>query len=311
MRSNFSFINPFQFFILIFAFCLGSASSYGQDTLPLVSKTPLVPIRDLRCEGLQKSLRDEVYKKAEWKNLVLSKKMAIGIVDLRDLSNIAYAGLNDDQMMYAASLPKIAVLLGAFDAIHQGKIEYSPELKEDLRLMISKSNNAATTRVIDQIGYLQIESALRNAKHKLYDEDEGGGLWVGKRYAREGARYPDPLKGMSHGATASQAASFYYQLAFGELIDRQSSSEMLSMLKDPALTHKFVNSLQRIAPEATLYRKSGSWKRFHSDSVLVWGPDRRYILVALIEDPNGEQIIRSLVEPLEEVLADYASSTCQ
>ncbi|MBZ0327328.1 MAG: hypothetical protein K8F54_06950, partial [Altibacter sp.] len=53
-----------------------------------------------------------------------------------------------------------------------------------------------------------------------------------------------------------------------------------------------------------LFRKSGSWKNYHSDSILVWGkePNRRYILVALIDDPNGENIIRSLVKPVEKVL---------
>ena len=48
-----------------------------------------------------------------------------------------------------------------------------------MKLMISKSNNAATTKVIDQLGFESIESTLRNTHHKLYDEETGGGLWVG------------------------------------------------------------------------------------------------------------------------------------
>jgi beta-lactamase class A len=79
---------------------------------------------------------------------------------------------------------------------------------------------------------------------------------------------------------------------------------MLEIMEDPALHHKFVNTLDKIAPHARLFRKSGSWKSYHSDSVLVWGenPDRRYILVALIDDNNGEQIIRNLVMPIERAL---------
>ncbi|MGY8914151.1 MAG: serine hydrolase, partial [Flavobacteriales bacterium] len=36
----------------------------------------------------------------------------------------------------------------------------------------------------------------------------------------------------------------------------------------------------------------------------VWGnePNRRYILVALIDDAGGEQIIRDLVKPVERAL---------
>ncbi len=79
---------------------------------------------------------------------------------------------------------------------------------------------------------------------------------------------------------------------------------MLDIMVNPDLHHKFVNTIEKIAPLAKLYRKSGSWKTYHSDSILVWGknPDRRYILVALIDDPNGEQIIRNLVKPIEKIL---------
>ena len=74
-------------------------------------------------------------------------------------------------------------------------------------------------------------------------------------------------------------------------------------MENPSLHHKFVNTLDRIAPDARLFRKSGSWKNWHSDSILVWGENgRKYILVALIEDPDGEQIIRSLVQPAELAL---------
>ena len=79
---------------------------------------------------------------------------------------------------------------------------------------------------------------------------------------------------------------------------------MLDIMENTALHHKFVNTLDKIAPEARIFRKSGSWKNYHSDSVLVWGKDsnRRYILVALIEDSSGEQIIRDLIKPVEKVL---------
>ena len=79
---------------------------------------------------------------------------------------------------------------------------------------------------------------------------------------------------------------------------------MLDIFENPELHHKFVNTLDRIAPAARLFRKSGSWSTFHSDSILVWGKEenRKYILVALIDDPNGEQIIRNLVVPVEKIL---------
>ena len=78
---------------------------------------------------------------------------------------------------------------------------------------------------------------------------------------------------------------------------------MMSYLIDPQIHHKFVNTLDRIAPNADVYRKSGSWRTYHSDSVLVFGENgRRYILVALIESSNGSKICRSLVSAAEKAL---------
>ena len=206
-------------------------------------------------------------------------------------------------MMYAASLPKIAILLAAEEAIERGVLEETEEVKSDLRQMISKSSNEAATRMIDRLGYEAIEEVLTDPKYDLYDEDYGGGLWVGKRYAKLGARYPEPLKGISHAATVSQVCRYYYLLAYGKLVSFERSKIILDMLVNPELHHKFVNTLDRVAPRAQVFRKSGTWKNFHTDSVLVWGPDgHRYILVALIEDPDGEKICRSLVSEVEIVL---------
>ena len=282
---------------------LAVCSFHGQvQQLPLDIDSEIDPLYEKYSPELQQTLKAEIFINKKWKRLVENKQMSIGVVDLSDINNIRYAGINDTYMMYAASLPKIAVLLAAMDAIDNGELEDTPEVRKDMRLMISKSNNQASTRMIDRVGYKKIEAVLRSPKTDLYNEEVGGGLWVGKRYAAGGKRYPDPMKGLSHAATTRQVCSFYYQLALGNLVSEKRSREMLEVMKDPALHHKFINTLDRIAPNATFYRKSGSWRNYHSDSVMVWGPKRKYILVALLEDSYGEQIIRDLVVPLEKVL---------
>ena len=294
-------LTVFRTLFVVFCLTIGLPVS-AQQELPIETSEPVIPIKKLQDPELQHLLEAEICNNSKWSQLVANKKMSVGIVDLSNVDNIRYAGLNDDVMMYAASLPKIAILLAAMDAIEKGELENTPEIQNDLRLMISKSNNQASTRMIDRLGYEKIEEVLRGPKHRLYDEKVGGGLWVGKRYAAGGKRYPEPLKGLSHAATTRQVCSFYYQLALGNLVSTESSAQMLEIMKDPALHHKFVNTLDKIAPKAKIFRKSGSWKSYHSDSVLVWGPKRKYIMVALIEDSYGEQIIRNLVLPLEKVL---------
>ncbi|RXP56180.1 hypothetical protein EC396_07875 [Lutibacter sp. HS1-25] len=277
----------------------------SQNELPIQSNnSTLKPLGSLYNKQLQNQLQLELNKNPKWKSLIAKNKMAVGVIDLSDQNNIEYARVNGNNMMYAASLPKIAILLAAMDALEKGEIIETPELTNDMKIMISKSNNAAATRMIDKLGFDKIESVLTDERYQLYDEEHGGGLWVGKRYASTGATNREPLKNLSHAATVNQVCRFYYLLANGKLVSTNRSKQMLDIMEDPALHHKFVNTLDQIAPEARLFRKSGSWRNFHSDSILVWGkdPKRRYILVALVEDASGEKIIRNLVKPVEKAL---------
>lgn len=267
-----------------------------------IPDSAIQPLRTLIDTSLVTALELRLGKNKKWKSLIKQKRMAVGVVDLQDVNKVKFARVNGNEMMYAASLPKIAILLAAMDAMENNEIAETPEIHADLRLMISKSNNAASTRMIDLLGYDKIETVLKDPKYELYDEVYGGGLWVGKRYAKQGNRNPDPLKGLSHAATVSQVCRFYYLMVAGKLVSPERSKQMLDIMENPALHHKFVNTLDKVAPNARLFRKSGSWREFHSDSILVWGPERRYILVALIVDSDGESIIRQLVRPVEEVL---------
>ena len=253
---------------------------------------------------LTDSLRARLTRNTTWARLIDQKKMAAGVVDITDPLLPRFAEVNGDAMMYAASLPKIAVLLAAFQAMEDGRLEQTPEVMQDLKAMIQVSSNSAATRSIDRAGGIEvIDSVLTSPRYQLYDKGRGGGLWVGKRYAKTGGVLRDPLKGLSHAASVRQVCRFYYLLATGRLVSFDRSREMLNVLSEPTLYHKFVHALRQMAPQAQLYRKSGSWRDWHSDSVLVWGTQwRRYILVGMVEYPTGGLIMEQLVPVVEEVL---------
>ena len=298
--------------LLLFLILLNIRVSVSKNTdreLPyFLPAEKIRPLRQLVNKNFQKELEKQLKQNKTWARLIGKKKMAVGLVDISDSSNIKFARVNGDVMMYAASLPKLAILLAAAQSLEDGSLQETPEILHDMRIMISRSDNEAATRMIDRMGFEKIESVLTNDRYELYDPQRGGGLWVGKRYAKKGKRYPDPLMGLSHGASVTQVCRFYYLLAMGQLVNRQCSIQMLDILSDPEIHHKFVNTLDNIAPEAKLYRKSGTWRNWHSDSVMVWGPLwRRYIVVGLIEDKQGEQILRDLIPTVEEVLKSQSN----
>lgn len=301
-----SFTGILNFFYFAPFFLLFGSTEPAEAPLevPVIEEAkPYKPLRSCKNMDLQIALEKVLNENPKFKKLIRNKKLSVGLVDMRNEDDAKMALINGKEMMYAASLPKIAILFAAMDAIDKGELIETAEIRKDMKLMIAKSNNQASTRMIDRVGYKKIAAVLTNPEYGLYDKAHGGGLWVGKRYAAGGARNPEPMKGLSHAATAEQVCRYYYMMSKGKLISEQRSKQMMDILANPKLHHKFVNTLDKIAPKAKLFRKSGSWSNFHSDSVMVLeGDNRRYILTALTEDPQGEQIIRSLVYAVEKAM---------
>lgn len=299
--------------LLLTAGLTGASAGDAPYAPSLPSPVPDDAWRSLYDSGdaeLQSALSRALNANAEWKSLIRKKKMAVGVVDLNDIEVPRFARVNGSVMMYAASLPKIAILLAAYQSFEDGSLEETEEIHADLGAMIRTSSNEAATRMIDLIGFEKIEEVLTDPRYELYDPERGGGLWVGKRFAKTGKRVGDPVANISHGATVTQVCRFYYLLATGRIISPERSRQMLGDLSDPGLHHKFVSVIEKRAPRARLFRKSGSWKQWHSDSILVWGPAwRHYILVAMVESENGENIMRQLVPVVEELLHGPAAAT--
>ena len=274
------------------------------NTLPLnVNLENILPLEELYDVDLQKELEAILKSNSKWALLAKNKALSIGIVDMIDPLNARYAAINSNNMVYAASLPKIGILLASEDAIATGKIKETAEVKQDMRMMSAKSCNAAASRMFNRCGVDYIAGVLQDPCYNLYDKKNGGGLWVGKPYGSCNARIGDPLKNLSHAASVMQVCKYYYMLAFGQLVNQDRSKDMLNMLVDPELHHKFVSVLDRVAPDAKVYRKSGTWENWHADSALVWDKNRRYIVVALAQDGSGETILRELMLKIDTALA--------
>jgi beta-lactamase class A len=274
--------------------------TYTFDALPLAIPTEaVVPFENLQDSSLQSELESILKSNSRWTALSKNKTLSIGIVDMKDPLHSRFAAINPNNMVYAASLPKIAILLAAQEAIENGKLRETPEVKQDMRLMIAKSSNSAASRMIDRVGIKALNAVLQDPKYKLYDQENGGGLWVGKSYGSAAGRIGDPIKNLSHAASVAQVCKYYYMLAFGQLVTPDRSKEMLNALVNPELHHKFVSVLDRVAPDAKVYRKSGTWSNWHTDSALVWDKDRKYIVVVLAEDQGGEQMLRDLMAKID------------
>ncbi len=230
------------------------------------------------------------------------RQLCVALVDMNQVERPRVAAVNGDTMMYAASLPKIAVLLAAFEQVAQGELTLDRGTQTSLEQMIRSSSNSAATQMIHLIGKENIARIMSSPRYRLYDPEHNGGLWVGKDYAKGGLWRRDPRANLSHGATAMQVSSFYYLLETGQLVSPEHSEKMKAILANTQLRHKFARGLFEVDPDATLYRKSGSWRTYHSDSALVEDVDRTYIAVALINHADGGKWLIQIAKALDAIM---------
>jgi len=255
---------------------------------------------DRHDDGLQRQL-DATLASLDLDKAVKNEKLSVALVDITDLNKPRLAAVNGDRMVYAASLPKIAILLGAFVDIEAGRMDLDNTTRESLTQMVRVSSNQEATRMLNRVGKDHLLDILQSGKFHLYDPQVNGGLWVGKEYGKSPAFKRDPLHNLSHGATAMQVARFYYLLETGQLVNSELSAEMKAMLGDPGIKHKFVKGLADY-PDAKIYRKSGSWRQWHADSALVEANGRKYIIVGLAEDASGGAWLSRLIKPIHEFM---------
>jgi len=241
-------------------------------------------------------------------SLIEKNLLSVTLVDITDINEPVLAHVNGENSYYAASLPKLAILLATYEEVHLGNLKLDKPAQLSVEAMIRKSSNTAATYLYERVGPARIAEILRSDRYQLYDEENGGGLWVGKPYAKQNAWKRDPLANLSHAANGIQAARFYYLLEREELAHPRYCRAMKSILANSSINHKFVKGMKQHRPNAKIYRKSGTWRNYHSDSALIEREDgRTYIAVALAQANNGEQLLQKIIVRLDQIIDQYHS----
>jgi beta-lactamase class A len=258
-------------------------------------------LREAMDIEMQRLLRSAI-RDLDLDEAIDDKQLSVALVDVTEPSHPRLAMVNGDEMMYAASLPKIAILFGAFQKASEGHLRLDSGMRQQMIDMIRYSSNEAATYVLNKVGRSYLAGLLQSRPYRFYDANLNGGLWVGKAYASGGAYKRDPLHNISHGATAYQVARFYFMMETGRLVSPEYSHQMKEMMGDPGIHHKFVKGLEETHPDARIYRKSGTWREYHADSAIIERAGRRYIAVALAENRKGGEWMKDLIVALDNIV---------
>ncbi len=288
--------------IVLLVLSIGAQDSPAEKSQALTYPSLWESVDQNFHQALETALKKEF--RGEYKNAFENKKAAFVVVDITDLQHPRVAGVNPDVMLYAASMAKIAILLGAFDKIERGEIPLNDEIRAELTSMVRKSSNKDATSALNRVGIENLAEILQSEKYRLDDPEHNGGLWVGRDYSGGPLWKKDPLHNISHGATAMQVAQFYYLAVTGRLVTEQYFTDFIEIMSKPGIQHKFVKGIKKSQPDAEIYRKSGTWKEFHADSGVIVDKTNgyQYIIVALVEHPNGADNLACFAAVVDETM---------
>jgi beta-lactamase class A len=223
---------------------------------------------------------------------------SVGVLDLKTMRA---AGIRERKLEYAASVAKIGILLAYFQFNRQAATNLDPKTKHELGLMIKASSNEMATRFSEPLGLERIQLALNS--YGLYDEREGGGLWMGKHYGKTGERIGDPVGDNSHAARVKELLIFYWNFDQGRLVSPQASKVMRDIFDSPEIPHDNIKFVKGLAGrDVKILRKWGSWENWQHDSAIIEGPNRKYILVALTHHPRGDEYLEELARRVDDLI---------
>jgi beta-lactamase class A len=274
-------------------------------TVAVASETPRDYTLDFTTSTDAK-LQEQLAKVDETVRAKFDMKTEHTAVGLLDLSGPTprLAMLNPDRETYAASVPKIGILLGYFalkpEASQPGKLD--PKVRHELGEMIKVSSNEMAAKYSHELGLKNIQRVLD--EYHFYDKDHGGGIWVGKHYGKDKERYGSPVGDNSHAATVRQLLRYYLLLEQGKLVSPAASKVMREIFESPDIEHsdnKLVKGF-KVREGLKVIRKSGTWENWLHDTVVVTGGGRHYVLVALTEHPKGDEYLEALAPAIDDVV---------
>lgn len=261
------------------------------DHYTLDYTTPLDPALQAKIEAIDAKLRE--------KYSMTTEQTAVGLLDLQELR---LAMVHPDRIEYAASVPKIGILLAYFDTHPEAATNLDPMVRHELGLMAKASDNEMAAKYSHELGLKHIQEILN--RDGFYDAKHGGGIWVGKHYGKDKERYGDPIANHSHAATVRQLLRYFLLLEQNKLVSPAASKTMKEIFASPDIPFddiKFVKALQH-REGVTMYRKWGTWEDWHHDAAVVTGPGRHYILVSLTKHPKGDDYLVDLATEVDDLL---------
>ncbi len=241
----------------------------------------------------------------------LSKTDGTYSIVVRNMKTGESYSQNPDRVYESASLYKLWVMACVYQQLNSGKLKKSDTLTgtvEDLNLSFGIASTDAELTT-GKISYT-VGDALTNM---ITVSDNYSALLLAKKIGMSNIAKFLNSQGLSSSqtgnpptTTASDIMQFYSKLYHHELINYESSEEMIALLRGQAINDRIPKYLPT---GISVAHKTGELDDFKHDAGIVYTPKGDYIIVLLSQTDDPDQASEIMAELSKQIYLHFISST--
>ena len=238
---------------------------------------------------------------AKVQNLIKNFNGEVGVY-VKHLKTGKIVAINADELFPTASTIKIPIMVGVFDKIEKGELEYNKNLKIDKSRELYKGDAGILASLADSSNILLSQALMLS----ISVSDNSASLWLQQlagtgtqinslfnSYGFESTRVNSRTPGREKerdlygwGQTSPrEMATLVEKIRKGEIVSQAASEEMYRVLGNMYLDHR---SISQIPPYIKVASKTGSVNKARSEVVLVNAPHGDYVFAIYTKNQKDE-----------------------
>lgn len=268
------------------AFALGSALGrrvHGRGTFPFAAPSTAVALPDPKVLARQRMLTG-LQSVLDQEAALIDGQVSVHV----RLEDGGEAGIDPQRPVDAASVIKVPVMVALYQAWASGKLKRTAQEERWLRLMITRSRNIESNKLIELLGKSGVNACLEKNGYEccclrtmiLKDDGDGPNL-----------------------VSAAEMTRMFQQIIHGELVSPEASAEMRKLLLAQHWRERIPG---RLPKDVVVGNKTGTMSNLIHDVAFIEAPNgMRYYLAVLIERLDRSHVRSEEIARLSRRVYDY------
>jgi len=233
---------------------------------------------------------------------------------VKNLKTGEYAAYNESEVVPSASLIKVYIMAEILRQVNEGKLSLKQRVVVDEKvkvpfsiLTILETNNSYTLLDIITLMIVQSDNTATNILIDMAGEDNVNALihslsLKGTSLQRKMMDFNARKEGRENLTTASDMSQMMESLYLGKVLDKESSSNMIDILKKQLDTTMM---MLNIPDETVVAHKTGELDYIDHEAGIVYLDNNDYVFCVLVWDAITNNYARQSIGQISKVVYDY------